>query len=225
MRRLYNAFMKRAILFAFLLFSTFTFADEDWIYVNRDEKVNRFHIAKGKLQLDGQVVEGFVLQQTAGRIGVSPASPDGKYAVILSFGDEDSQTSLLQYEKRGATLITLQGTPMVWQSWSPDSSYLLMSTYSDAENALYAVPLSSTQAKKVPVQLHKAGEKLEFDTTTVNWTAPDTFEVEANIHCAPGSAGCDSRAEEKVLRSYKLTVNAGTLQVTPQEQALPEEEM
>src|SRR5687768_2777947 len=123
--------MKSALLMAVFVFSSFTFGDEDWTYVNRDEKVNRFHMnAKGKLHYDGQAIEGFSLQQTANRIGISPASPDGKQAVILSFGDEDSQCALLQFQKRESRVISLQGTPMVWHSWSPDSSYLLLSTYS-----------------------------------------------------------------------------------------------
>ena len=218
--------MKSLPLVALLLFASFAVAEEDWVYLNRDEKVNRFHIdAKGKLQLDGQVVTGFDLQKTADRIGISPVSPDGKYSVVLSFGDQDSQTSLLQYQKRAAVIIPLQGTPTVWQSWSPDGAYLLLASYSGSQNALYSVPLATLQPKQVSVQLQKQGENTEFVTTTVNWTAPDTFEMEATIHCAPGVAGCDSRAEEKVLRAYKLTVNAGTLQVTPEELPLPEQEM
>jgi uncharacterized protein with WD repeat len=219
-------FMKPLLLVALLLFSSFAVAEEDWFYLNRDEKVNRFHIdAKGKLHLDGQIVTGFELQKTADRIGISPVSPNGKYAVIISFGDQDSQTLLLQYEKRATSVIPLQGTPMVWNSWSPDNSYLLLASYSDTQNMLYSIPLATLQPKQVPVQLQKQGEKTELVTTTVSWTAPDTFEMEATIHCAPGVEGCDSRTEENVLRAYKLTVNTGTLQVTPEELPLPEQEM
>ncbi len=223
---MYTNFMKSVFLVMLLVFSTFAFGEEDWMYLNRNEKVNRFQMSgNGKLQMDGQPVEGFVLQQTADRIGISPPSPDGKYAVVLSFGDNDSQCSLLEYQNRSAKIIALQGTPIVWQSWSVDGSYLLLSTYSDTENALYSIPLASLEAKKIPVHLHKDGERIEFDTTTVLWTAPDTFQLEATIHCAPGKEGCDSHTEEKVLRSYKLTVNAGSLQVTPEEQLLSQEEM
>jgi hypothetical protein len=218
--------MKSLLLVTLLLFSSFAPAEEDWVYLNRDEKVNRFHIdAKGKLHLDGQIVGGFELQKTADRIGISPVSPDGKYSVILSFGDQDSQTLLLQYEKRTATLVPLQGTPMVWQSWSPDGAYLLLASYSESQSTLYSIPLATLQPKQVPVQLHKQGEKTELAPTTVNWTAPDTFEMEATIHCAPGVGGCDSRMEEKVLRAYKVIVNAVSLQVASEEQPLPEEEM
>jgi hypothetical protein len=217
--------MRTLLIAAFLLVVSFAHG-EDWTYVNRDEKVNRFHMnAKGKLHYDGKVIENFVLQDTADRIGVSPASPDGKHVVIVSFGDEGSQLSLLKIEKRATTILPMQGTPMVWQSWSPDSSYLVLSTYSDAESGLYVVPLSSAQPGKVPVQLHKSGEKMEFDTTTVTWTGPDRFQIEASVHCASGSPGCDSRAEEKPIRIYKLSVNAATLEVTPEEQPLPQQEM
>ena len=218
--------MKSLLLLALVLFSTFAIAEEDWIYLNRDEKVNRFHIdAKGNLHLDGQIVAGFELQKTADRIAISPVSPDGKYSVVMSFGDQDSQTSLLQYDKRTAMLIALQGTPTVWQSWSPDGSYLLLASYTESQNSLYSIPLATIQPKQVPVQLQKQGERTELVTTTVNWTAPDTFEMEATIHCAAGVEGCDSRAEERVLRAYKLIVNAGSLQVASEEQPLPEQEM
>jgi uncharacterized protein with WD repeat len=217
--------MKIAIMAALLLIAAHSFA-EDWSYLKRDEKVNHFQInAKGKLQYDGQIIESFVLQQTADRIGISPASPDGKYLLLLSFGDQDSQLSLFNIQRRTTKVVPLQGTPIVWNSWSPDSSYLLLSTYSDAENALYVLTLNSDRTSKVPVQLHKAGEKLELDTTTVMWTAPDTFHMEAFIYCASGSEGCDSQSEEKPVRMYRLTVNAGSLQVTPEEQPLPQDDM
>jgi uncharacterized protein with WD repeat len=219
-------FMKSLLLMILVLFSSFAGAEEDWVYLNRDEKVNRLHIdAKGKLYLDGKIVTGFELQKTADRIGISPLSPNGKYAVIISFGDQDSQTLLLQYEKHTASIIALQGSPMVWNSWSPDGSYLLLSSYTDTQNILYSIPLASLQPKQVPVQLQNQGEKTELVTTTVNWTAPDTFEMEATIHCAAGTEGCDSRTEENVLRAYKLTVNSGTLQVTPEELPVSQPEM
>jgi hypothetical protein len=218
--------MKYLPLVALLLFSSFAVADEDWVYLNRDEKVNRMHVdPKGKLYLEGQIVTGFELQKTADRIGISPISPNGKYAVLISFGDQDSQTLLLQYDKRSASVIPLQGTPMVWHSWSPDGSYLLLASYSDTQNMLYSIPLATLQPKQVPIQLQQQGEKTELVTTTVNWTAPDTFEMEATIHCASGTEGCDSQTEENVLRAYKLTVNTGTLQVTPEELPVPEQEM
>ncbi len=218
--------MRILALLLFVLFSGGAFAQEEWTYLNRDQKIGRYHInAKGELRLDGQLVQGFELQKTADRIGISPASPDGKYAVVISFGDQGSQTSLLQLDNRTAKIVVLQGTPVVWHSWSPDGTYLLLSTYSETENALHSIAVATLQPKKAPIQLHKQGEKTEFVTTTVAWTAPDTFEMEATVHCAPGAQGCDSRAEEKVLRMYKLTVNAGSLQVTPEELPLPEEEM
>lgn len=216
----------KVVIVAALLLCTSIVSAEDWTYLKRDEKVNRFQInAKGKLLFDGQVVESFVLQQTADRIGLSPTSPDGKYLLILSFGDQDSQLSLFNTQARSSKVLPLQGTPMVWNSWSPESSYLVLSTYSESDNSLYVIPLNSQNAAKIPVQVHKQGEKLELDTTTVMWTAPDTFSMEAFVYCASGSEGCDSQAEEKPRRMYKLTVNAGTLQVTPEEQPVPQEDM
>ena len=217
--------MKLAFILAFLIFSTFAFAQEDWTYVNRDEKVNRFHInSKGKFHLDGQEVSGFSLQQTGDKIAISPSSPGAKYAVLFAFGDQDSQCAILQYEKRAASVIHMEGTPMVWHSWSPEGPYVLLSTYSDAGSSLYSVSLSTFQPRKVAVNLHKEGEKTEIDTTTATWTAPDTFEMEASVHCSPAKAECTSQLEEKPLRVYKLTVNAESLQVSAEGQALPPEE-
>jgi hypothetical protein len=216
--------MKAAFLIASLYFTSFAIAQDDWTYMNRDEKINRYHLsAKGKLHLDGKEIEAFSLQETANRIGISRPSPDGKYVVVLSFGDEgDSQTTLLNVESRTPTNLSLQGTPMVWQSWSPDSSHLLLLTYADSNSSLYSVPMNSFQARKVPIEIHKEGEMTELDTTTVTWTAPDTFEIEATIHCDPVRPDCDSRTQEKVLRTYKLNVNAASLQVVPEEVTQPQ---
>ena len=217
--------MKPAFVLALFLFSSFVVAQEDWIYVARDEKVNRFHVnAKGKLHIDGQIIESFALQQTADKIAISPSSPGGKYAVLLSFGDKDSQSALLQYEKRGINPMTLEGTPMVWNSWSPEGAYLLLTTYSDAGSSLYSIPLSTLQPKKVAVNLHKEGERTEIDNTTVTWSGPDTFQVEATVYCNPAKPECTSELEEKPIRIYKLTVNAQSQQVSAEEQALPPEE-
>jgi hypothetical protein len=207
-------------LFA-LLFPIFALCDEDWIYVNRDEKVNHFQLnSKGKLHYNDQMIENFSVQQKANRLAISPFSPDGKFAVVFSFGDQDSQCALLQMEKHSATTLSLAGTPVVWNSWSAAGPYLLLSTYTDLDNSLYSVSLATNQARKIPIQLQKSGEKEELDTTTVNWTSPSTFEITAFIHCA----SCDSKQEEKVIRSYKLTVNAESLEVKSEEQPLPPEE-
>jgi uncharacterized protein with WD repeat len=217
--------MKPGSVAILLLFSFFAIAQEDWTHIGRDEKVNRFHVnSKGKLHVDGQAIEGFSLQQTANRIAISPSSPDGKYAVLFSFGDEDSQCALLQFQKRAASLMSLAGTPMVWHSWSPEGPYLLVATYSDTESSLYSIPLTSFQPKKVQFSLHKEGEKTELDTTTVAWTGPDTFQMEASVHCNPARPECTSKLEEKALRNYKLTVNAASLQVSAEEQPLRPEE-
>ncbi|MCI0413393.1 hypothetical protein L0222_11425 [bacterium] len=217
--------MKSALVTALLLFSSVAMAQEDWTYINRDEKVNRFQVtSKGKFHLDGQEVSGFSLQQTGDKIAISPSSPGGKYAVLFAFGDEDSQCAILQYEKRAANVMHLEGTPMVWNSWSPEGAYLLLTTYSDAGSSLYSISLSTFQPKKVSVNLHKAGERTEIDTTTATWTSPDTFVMEASVYCDPAKPECTSQLEEKAIRIYKLTVNAESLQVTPEEQALPPEE-
>jgi uncharacterized protein with WD repeat len=217
--------MKPALVLALLVFSSFAMAQEEWTYINRDEKVSRFHVnSKGKFHVDGQIVEGFSLQQTGDKIAISPSSPGGKYAILFAFGDQDSQCALLQYEKRAASLMQMEGTPMVWNSWSPEGRYVLLATYSDAESSLYSISLSTFQPKKVVVNLHKEGEKTEIDTTTATWTAPDTFEMEASVHCSPAKPECTSRLEEKPLRVYKLTANAESLQVKAEEQALAPEE-
>jgi hypothetical protein len=217
--------MKPGLLLALLVFLSFAMAQEDWTYINRDEKVNRFHVnSKGKFHVDGQEVSGFSLQQTGDKIAISPSSPGGKYAILFAFGDQDSQCALLQYEKRAASLINMQGTPMVWNSWSPEGRYALLSTYSDAGSSLYSISLSTFQPKKVVVSLHKEGEKTEIDTTTATWTGPDTFQMEASVHCNPAKPECTSGLEEKPLRVYKLTINAGSLQVSAEEQALAPEE-
>lgn len=217
--------MKPPFVLALLLLSSFVIAQEDWTYINRDEKVNRFHVnSKGKFHVDGQEVSGFSLQQTGDKIAISPSSPGGKYAILFAFGDQDSQCALLQYEKRAATVMNMQGTPMVWNSWSPEGRYVLLSTYSDAGSALYSISLSNFQPRKVAVNLHKEGEKTEIDTTTATWTAPDAFQMEASVHCSPAKPECTSRLEEKALRVFKLTVNAESLQVTAEEQPLPPEE-
>jgi uncharacterized protein with WD repeat len=218
--------MKRPWILALLFFSSFAFPQEDWTYVNRDEKVSRFHInSKGKFHLDGQEVSGFSLQQTGDKIAISPSSPGGKYAVLFAFGDQDSQCAILQYEKRAANVIHMEGTPMVWNSWSPEGPYVLLSTYTEAGSSLYSVSLSTFQPRKVAVNLHKGGEKTEIDTTTASWTAPNTFQMEASVHCSPAKPECTSQLKEKPLRTYKLNVNAESLQVSTEEQvALPPEE-
>lgn len=213
--------MKIFLFVLIFLFPLFAFCDEDWIYLNRDEKVNHFQLnSKGKLHFNDQMIENFSVQQKANRLAISPFSPDGKFAVVFSFGDQDSQCALLQMEKRSALTIPLDGTPVVWNSWSASGPYLLLSTYTDQDNSLYSVGLGSLHAKKIPIQLQKAGEKTELDTTTVAWTSPSTFEISAFIHCS----SCDSKQEEKVIRSYKLMINAESLEVKTEEQAPPPEE-
>ena len=213
--------MKTFFLLLFLLSPLFAFCDEGWIYVNRDEKVNHFQLNnKGKLHYNDQMIDGFSMQQKASRLAISPFSPDGKFAVVFSFGDQESQCALLQMEKHSAANLSLGGTPVVWNSWSAAGPYLLLSSYTDQDNSLYSVSLGTVQARKIPIQLQKNGEKEELDTTTVNWTSPNTFEISAFIHCA----SCDSRQEEKVIRSYKLTVNAESLEVKSEEQPLPPED-
>jgi len=217
--------MKPALVLALLVFPLFAIAQEDWTYINRDEKVNRFQVnSKGKFHVDGQEVTGFSLQQTGDKIAISPSSPGGKYAVLFAFGDQDSQCALLQYEKRAASPMNMEGTPMVWNSWSPEGPYLLLATYSDAGSSLYSISLSTFQPKKVVVSLHKEGEKTEIDTTTATWTAPDTFQMEATVHCNPAKPECTSQLEAKPLRIYKLTINAESLQVNTEEQDLQPEE-
>jgi|GEM_PF-5133845 len=212
--------MKIILSLLVLFFASTAFCDEDWTYLNRDEKVNKFQLSsKGKLQYDGQAVDNFSLQPKANRLAISPFSPDGKFAVVFSFGDQDSQCSIVQIDKRTASTVALEGTPVVWYSWS-SGSYLLLSTYTDQDNALYAIGLADLQVRKIPIQLQKSGERTEFDTTTVTWNSPDTFEMEASIHCA----SCDSREEERIIRNYKLTVNAQTLEVKAEEQPLAPEE-
>jgi hypothetical protein len=208
------------VLFLFL-FPLLAFCDEDWIYLNRDEKVNHFQLNnKGKLHYNDQMIDNFSVQQKANRLAISPFSPDGKYAVVFSFGDQDSQCALLQMDKHSAATLALSGTPVVWNSWSSAGPYLLLSTYTDQDNSLYSVSVGTMQARKIPIQLQKSGEKTELDTTTVNWISPNTFEISAFIHCA----SCDAKQEDKVIRSYKLTVNAESLEVKSEEQAPQPEE-
>src|SRR4026209_1019295 len=104
--------MEKIFLFLLLLLPGFVFCDEDWVYMNRDEKVKRFQLnTKGKLHYNDQMIENFSLQQKANRLAISPFSPDGKYAVVFSFGDQESQCSLLQMEKRSSSNLSLEGTP------------------------------------------------------------------------------------------------------------------
>ena len=213
--------MKKFLVLLILLFPFLAFCDQEWIYVNRDEKVNHFQLNnKGKLHYNDEMIDNFSMQQKASRLAISPFSPDGKFAVVFSFGDQDSQCALLQMEKHSAATLPLSGTPVVWNSWAAAGPYLLLSTYTDQDNLLYSVSLGTVQARKIPIQLQKNGEKEELDTTTVNWTSPNTFEISAFIHCA----SCDSKQEEKVIRSYKLTVNAESLEVKSEEQPLSPEE-
>jgi uncharacterized protein with WD repeat len=213
--------MKIPLAILVILFSSIVFCDSEWIYLNRDERVNRFFVnTKGKLHYDQQEVNNFSLQKTSNRMAISPLSPDSKYAVVFSFGDEDSQCAFLQLDKRTANTIHLDGTPMVWNSWSPSGGYFLLVTYTDKETSLYSTSISTLQPKKIPIRLNKEGEKTELNTDSVTWSSPETFELDATIHCA----SCSGKEEEKVLRSYRLKVNAQTLDVQSEEQAVTEEE-
>jgi hypothetical protein len=205
--------MKSILILFFLAFATLAFCDQDWIYIRRDEKIGQFQLnSKGKLQYNGQTIDSFSLEPKADRLAISPFSPDGKFAVAFSFGDL-SQCAVLDFEKHNAETISLDGTPVVWNSWSNTGPYLLLSSYTDTDNNLYAIDLSNLKVKKIPVSVQKDGEKTEFVTTTVDWNAPNSFEIEALIHCA----SCDSREEEKVIRSYKLHINAETSEVQAEE--------
>ena len=212
--------MKTILVIFLLSFAAVAFCDQDWVYMIRDQKVGEFQLStKGKLQYNGATFENFALDGKATKLAISPFSPDGKYAVLFSFG-ETPQCAILQIDKHSASGITMDGTPVVWYSWSTQGQYLLLSSYTDQDNNLYSVTLGSLQARKIPITLQKSGEKTELDTTTVTWIAPDTFEMEAFIHCA----SCDSREEDKVIRSYKLNVNVATMVVKTEEQAVKEEE-
>jgi len=207
----------RIISVAFLLtFAALAYCGQDWIYINRDEKVDQFQLSsKGKLQYNGSGIDNFSLDGKANRLAISPFSPDGKAAVVFSFGDT-SQCVVLQIDKHNAATISLDGTPVVWNSWSNSGAFLVLSSYTDEENNLYSVDLANIQVKKIPIALQKSGEKTELDTTTVRWNSPNSFEMEAFIHCA----SCDSKEEEKIIRSYKLQVNAETAEVKTEEQAI-----
>ena len=218
--------MKRSLvllLFA-VLYAAVLPAEEEWTYLGRDEKVKNFHLnAKGKLSYNGQEFEAFALQQGADRIAISPPSTDGKHFVVFSFGDENSQCSLLQLEKHTAVTIPLDLTAMVWNSWAPEGPWFVLGGYSEEETALYSVSITTQQARKISISLHKEGEKTELVTTTLVWTSPGTFELEAAIHCSTKLPQCTSREEERIIRSYKVMVNAESLEVQTQEQSPPQE--
>ena len=212
--------MKTTLLIFLFCFASLAFCDQDWVYMTRDEKVGQFQLStKGKLQYGGATFDNFALDAKANKLAISPFSPDGKYSVLFSFG-QIPQCAILQIDRHSASAISMDGTPVVWYSWSTEGQYLLLSSYTDQENNLYSVALGSLQARKIPITLQKSGETTELDTTTVTWASPNTFVMEAFIHCA----SCDSREQEKVIRSYKLNVNAETLEVKPEEQALKGEE-
>ena len=212
--------MKTILVMLFLSFATLAFCDADWVYINRDEKIGQFQLSsKGKLQYNGATFDNFALDSKANRLAISPFSPDGKYAVVFSFGDVP-QCAILEIDKHTASVITLDGTPVVWNSWSAQGPYLLLSSYTDTENDLYSIGLSTLAAKKIPISLQKSDEKTELDTTTVTWNSPNSFGMEAFIHCG----SCDSKEEDKVIRSYKLSINAETGEVKAEEQAVPQEQ-
>lgn len=82
-------------------------------------------------------------------------------------------------------------------------------------------------AHRVPVSLAKENEEQVFDLDSVKWETPEQFQMRVAINCNPYTTPdtCTDDTRKKVLRTYRLVINARSLEVSSTLQAVESSSM
>ena len=165
-------------------------------------------------------LRGFVIPAESDGAWVSPVSPNGD---VLCFSLTKSAQGFLVHLPTLTGTMVLDGSRFAfglsavqWTSWSPDGTFGLAAHYYEAHPELFVITTREQTARCVPgITLAKENEEQVFDLDTVGWESPEQFRMRATINCNPYTIDtCTDDTRKKILRTYDLTINALSLDVS-----------
>lgn len=190
-----------------------------WTELNVKEKQGAYQFTPNRMLIyKKHNIEGFAVENHIEKITISPTSPNSKYAICIYYDDQHSGCYLLNLEKYTATKLQL-GPPIVWTSWSPKSTHVLLATYYEADMALYAIDLETMTVAIVPVDLANKLQEQRFDLDSVIWTAPQMFKIKVTINCNPytDENSCDGDKRQNIIAAYQFSFNVITFEGSAEE--------
>lgn len=162
------------------------------------------------LSFKGKVIQRMVFDKSVEQICISKHYVNKRFIICLTNDDLQSKGYLIDCFDLIGKLIKMDGPPMIWSSFSPDSSIVLMASYYESDMMLYSIQLTSFIVQKISIPINvkktKDGfplEDISYNLDEIKWIGNSTIELTADIKCNPyNDDNCDDQKRLIALRSY-----------------------
>jgi len=191
----------------------------DWTIIDKGNSINDFTFDKNfNLFYKESIIKGVEISKVTNSIYISPISADNKSVICFTYGEFISEYNkprffLCNLETLTSNTISLKTAPLLWLSWSPNLTNVLVGGYYEADMTLYNITINpfSLQELKFDADLIKDDdnsplEEISYDCNNVKWISENNVNIIANINCNPYIADDCGNDERKILlRSYTFT--------------------